>query len=76
MPQLSLYIDQSTLQQVEKAAKSARMSVSRWVRSRLHSSFEHSWPDTYFDLFGSIRDTSFDIPDSPVSETDTPRESL
>lgn len=59
MPQLSLYIDQDTLKKVEKAAKVDKMSISKWVCNKLQSSLHDSWPEGYFDLFGSINDDSF-----------------
>jgi hypothetical protein len=76
MPQLSLYFDQPTLDRVEKAARDAHLSVSKWVRSRLSNSLNKNWPEGYFDLFGSIKDDSFSRPESPSFGIDVKREEI
>lgn len=76
MPQLSLYFDDGTLKMVEKAAKLSNTSISKWVRSKVIQSLENEWPDGYFDLFGSIGDTSFDAPAEPDRINAAPREEL
>jgi hypothetical protein len=63
MPQLSIYLDETALKKVEKAAKLKNVSVSRWVRESLIRSLENEWPENFFELFGSIRDDSFRSPD-------------
>lgn len=62
MPQLSLYIDEKTLKNVEKAAKTEHVSISKWVCSKLKKTFNEDWPENYFELFGSIEDDSFPKP--------------
>lgn len=74
MPQLSLYIDQSTLKKVEKAAKNDNISISKWVCRKLSSSIQDDWPENYFDLFGSIKDESFKRPEQITNFNQTPRE--
>jgi len=74
MPQLSLYLDDGTLKMVENAAKLSNTSISECVMIKVIQSLEIEWPDGYFDLFGSIGDTFFDIPAEPDGINTTPRE--
>ena len=74
MPQVSLYIDQSTLKRVEVAAKTERLSLSKYVSLKLRASLEDQWPDHFDELFGAIGDKSFGV--EPVSAADVPRQSL
>ncbi|HOA06777.1 MAG TPA: toxin-antitoxin system, antitoxin component [Spirochaetota bacterium] len=62
MPQVSLYIDNETMQKIEKAASRENVSISKWVGKSLKKVFKDDYPDNYFDLFGSIDDNSFEIP--------------
>ena len=76
MAQLTIYIDDETLNKVEKSAKLAKVSVSRWVRDRLSSIIEAEWPEGYFELFGSLSTEDFERPEQPVLGSDAPREPL
>lgn len=75
MPQISLYIDQKTLEKVEKAAQIEHLSISKWVGLRIKRAVNEEYPKKYFDLFGSIEDSSFVI-DELSFEDDINRESL
>jgi hypothetical protein len=74
MPQLSLYIDKETLSKIEMAAKIEKLSLSKWVVSKLKDTLKHSWPDDYELLFGSITDDSFSPDRTEKLEDDVPRE--
>lgn len=76
MPQISLYIDKETLQKVEKAADAENLSVSKWVGKQLKKSLQTSYPEDFQNLFGSIGDESFTVPERESSNADTKRESL
>ncbi len=76
MPQLSLYIDKEILHKIEKAAKIENLSISKWVSSKLKKILDNSWPNNYFELFGSIDDETFTKPDSMKFEDDVKRESI
>lgn len=76
MPQLSLYIDEETLRKLETAAKLENLSISKYVVQKLNETMSASWPNGYADLFGSIRDDSFDVTPPPEFSTDSPREAL
>jgi len=74
VPQVSLYIDEITLRRIETAAKTEKLSLSKYVSTKLRRSLTDEWPDHYDELFGAIEDDSFvvDAPSSP----DAQRESL
>lgn len=76
MAQLSLYIDQDTLKKVEKAAKMEKTSISKWVCQKLRLALSNEWPDNYFELFGSIKDHSFNLEKKLSFNDDTKREAL
>jgi hypothetical protein len=41
---------------VRKAAKAAKVSVSKWVADRVAKSVETAWPPEFLDLAGSFPD--------------------
>jgi len=76
MPQLSLYLDETTLKMIERAAKIGNVSISKWVRNNVIRSLQNEWPDDYFNLFGAVKDDSFSRPADPIPVDDVPREEL
>ena len=62
MPQLNVYIDDKTLKKIESAARAGHSSISKWVKLRLTQSLKSSWPEGYFDLFGSLKGTRLKRP--------------
>lgn len=44
MAQLSIYIDDKTLRKVERAARSDKKSISRWVSDKLSNSIPFQAP--------------------------------
>lgn len=76
MPQISLYIDEPTLKQVERAARKQKTSLSKWVVEQLKARIEPAYPDDYGELFGSIQDGSFSEPDELSLSGDIGRETL
>ncbi len=76
MPQLSLYIDEETLSKIEIAAKIEKLSLSKWVVSKLKDTIEHSWPDDYELLYGAIIDNSFNPERTERFDDNVPREEL
>ena len=64
MPQLSLYIDEKTLNKISLAAKIENLSISKFVVKKLNESMHDSWPENYGELYGSISDESFNTTDS------------
>src|SRR6056297_2852944 len=76
MPQISLYIDKETLEKVERAADNEQLSISKWVGKQLKKSLQANYPEDFQDLFGSIRDESFTIPDRKPADADAKRDSF
>lgn len=76
MPQLSLYVDDDTLRKIEAGAKISETSISKFVSSVIKDYFSKSWPEGYKNLFGSITDDSFNIPDEIDLNLDANREEL
>jgi hypothetical protein len=76
MPQLSLYIDQETLEKIERAAKNQKTSLSKWVVARLRDSIGSAWPAEYKSLFGALQDDSFHVERPAGFEHDSLREPL
>ena len=77
MPQLSVYVDDNMLTQIEESAKVSNISVSRLITNALEKYMvPHQWPEGFENLFGSVSDETFqrqyDIPFS----SDTNREAL
>ncbi len=76
MAQITIYIDEQTLKQIEIAAEKEHDSISKWVKKRLVSSLKKTWPKDYADLFGSIADASFKRPTQVKAVLDRKRQSL
>ncbi len=76
MAQISIYIDEHTLKQIEKAAEKEHDSISTWVKKRLVSSLKTAWPKDYFDLFGILNDDSFKRPAQIKFTKDRQRQTL
>ena len=76
MAHLTIYLTDDVERRVRKAAKAAKVSVSRWVADRVSKSVETSWPLEFLALAGAF-------PDFPEAGDlrkgygeDVPRESL
>jgi len=76
MPQISLYIDEETMQKVEKAARGENLSISKWVGKQLKKSLKANYPADFENLYGSINDESFTEPERLPAKADAPRESF
>ncbi len=76
MPQLSLYLNESTLKKIETAAKINNVSISKWVGETINNSLNNAWPADYFNLFGSLKDKNFKRPVQVDFNNDAERESL
>ncbi len=76
MPQLSLYIDEKTLRQLQIAAEIEHLSISKYAVKKLNESMHAKWPDHYEDLYGSIVDETFNVKKVAYFNADSPREEL
>ena len=68
MPQLFLYLTQEQLAKLEAEAHAEKMSLSKWVVSKIIEKIEPRYPEGWADLFGSVTDESFIRPEQPVLE--------
>jgi hypothetical protein len=76
MPQVSLYLDESTHTELEARAKLNRTSLSKFVVDMIKAQLSKGWPDGFQNLFGSIEDASFHRQGEHGRALDAPRESL
>jgi len=74
MPQISLYIDESTLKKVENAAMKQHISISKWVAEQIRTRVDPIYPVNFETLFGSISDESFIRPEDISFKMDNTRE--
>jgi len=56
MGQVTIYLDRETEQRMKRAAKSNRMSVSKWVASAIQEKMDSQWPPEIQRLAGAWRD--------------------
>lgn len=75
MPQISLYIDEATLKKVEDSARKEHLSLSKWVARLIRTRVANEYPADFGDLFGSITDDSYTVPDDISFAADIERES-
>jgi hypothetical protein len=73
MPQISLYIDEKTLQKVESAAKRQHLSISKWVAEQIRAKVDPIYPVNYENLYGSIDDDTFAAPSELNFDQDADR---
>lgn len=74
MSQVSLYVDDSTLQSMRIAAKKENLSLSKWVLALIKKNISPEYPDEFVNLFGSISDETFKRPEQPLLSDDAQRE--
>ena len=76
MAHLTIYLTDDVERRVRKAAKAAKVSISKWVADRVRQSVETSWPPEFLALAGAFPD----FPDADDLRKgygeDVPRESL
>ncbi len=56
MPQLNLYVDETTHDRIRRAAKAAGMSLSKWVATVVTEKTADQWPDDVLALAGTWKD--------------------
>ncbi len=76
MPQISLYVDEQTLNEVSKSAKAENISISNWVRLKIKKSLNNEWSEEFKSLIGSIADETFIEPSDVDFAKDIKRETL
>jgi len=76
MPQISLYIDETTLKKVEQEAKREHLSISKWVFEQIKNKIAPRYPADFESLYGSINDDDFKRQDQNLFSADSKREEL
>jgi hypothetical protein len=76
MAQLTIYLDNDTINKIEKAASDSNVSVSKWVRDKLELILENDWPASYFTVFGALDENDIDEPEELHPDNDIKREAL
>ncbi|MCK5520102.1 toxin-antitoxin system, antitoxin component [bacterium] len=76
MPQISLYVDKDTLTKIETLSKMQHSSISKWVRDQIQNAVHETYPDNFFNLFGSVSNNSVKRPDPLPISLDAVREEL
>lgn len=76
MPQLSLYLDETTMGELRDRAEQRNTSLSKYVGSLLREDATSKWPEGFFDLYGSIDDDTFVRPPELDPSLDRPRPEL
>ncbi len=74
MPQLSLYLDDATMEALRSDAGRERVSLSQYARQLIRERAESAWPAGFWDTYGALSDPTFVVPaeldaslDEPVS---------
>ena len=76
MPQLNLYVDESTHARIKRAAKASGVSLSKWVSNLIAERTSSQWPPEVLALAGSWSDFP-SLEDIRAGQgQDAPRESL
>lgn len=78
MAQLTIYLDAETQEKAKRAAKRENRSMSSWACEQLRLAADRGevWPEGFGQLFGSIEDPAFGVPEKMNAAADTERASL
>ncbi|MCI8424695.1 MAG: antitoxin [Adlercreutzia sp.] len=70
MPQLSLYLDEPTMELLRSRSSRSHQSMSKYVTGLIRQSDRaDSWPEGYWErVYGCLKDPSFVVPE----EVDVP----
>lgn len=65
MPQLSLYIDDATMETLRSSAKAEDVSMSRYAADLIRNRAQlGTWPNGYWDsIYGCLNDATFSVDD-------------
>lgn len=77
MAQLSLYVDDSTMEDLRRDAAREGKTLSKYAAGVLRGRKEHNgWPPGFFNLYGTCDDDTFVVPPEIPWELDAPRKTL
>jgi predicted transcriptional regulator len=66
MPQVAIYLDDSTARKVDRVARRERLSRSAWVRRAVEAQLAGRLPESFFEVLGQWEDTR--TPEQIVSD--------
>lgn len=69
MPQLSLYLDESTFELLKADAANSGVSMSKYTASLIRDHARGAWPDSFWETYGAA-DDSLAVPDELSFEDD------
>ena len=76
MAQVTIYMDDNTAKQVEKAAHAEHRSVSKWIKNKIIQFFQKEWTEDFIKTLGALKDEELQIPEDVPFKHDQPRERL
>ena len=77
MPQLSLYLDEASMQQLRERARDEGVSLSKYAGAAIEQRVGSTgWPEGYWELYGSIDDESLAAPADLDFARDRPRPAI
>lgn len=73
MPQVSLYLDEPSMENLREDAAHAEVSLSKYVAQLIQNRRERGeWPQGYWDIYGALKDESFQVPEDSDASLDGP----
>lgn len=72
MPQLSLYLDESTFELLKADAANSGVSMSKYTAALIRDRARSAWPDSFWETYGAA-DDSLVAPDELSYEDDGAR---
>ena len=63
MPQLSLYLDDSTMEALRACSQREGVSLSKYVGQLIKDHAVPGWPMGFWDTYGALNDDSFVVPE-------------
>ena len=76
MSQLTIYLEEDALKRIRRMARGEKRSVSEWAREKMLHGTASIWPPRYFDLFGAVKDDTFERPAQGRFDADAARRRL
>lgn len=59
MPQLSLYLDDATMDLLRIAAERDHVSLSKYASTLIRNHENSLWPSGFWDVYGALKDPTF-----------------
>lgn len=76
MAQITFYVSDELQLKIARAAKTKKVSQSKFISDVLSQNLEETWPDEVVALFGSWKDDPIERPSQGDLGTDIKREKL